>query len=108
MSSPLVNRALYAALCVMNLVIGAVILEIGRGTVPIPKEYEWTVPIILAALNGIALFLPRVGAEGIAQQVDILKARNVKRSDMVVVTQQEALEGIANAPPPDEGRMPPA
>jgi hypothetical protein len=85
MTNPAVSRVLQASLVVMNLVIGAVILEIGKGTIPIPDDLKWTVPIILAALNGISLFLPRVGSERLAQQVDALKAEGVPKSDMVVM-----------------------
>ena len=89
MSNPYVSRAIYAALVVMNLVIGAVILEVGKGTVPIPEAYQWTVPIILAALNGVSLFLPRIGSEPLSQQVDDLRAAGVRRRDMRVVEKDE-------------------
>jgi len=84
-SNPATARVLQASLVIMNLVIGAIILEIGKGTVPIPDHLEWTVPIILAALNGISLFLPRFGSERLAQQVDRLHARGVQKADMRVV-----------------------
>ncbi len=51
-------------------------------------------------------FLPRGGSEDLARQVNLLKAQGVQRKDMVVVTTDEAIEGIAEAPPPDAGRMP--
>lgn len=44
--------------------------------------------------------LARFGSEGLAKQVDALKARGVPRSDMVVVTQGEADRAFAAPPPP--------
>lgn len=86
MSNPMVTRALYGALGVTNLIITALILQIGKGVVPFPDGWEWTIPIVVAALNGIALALPRLGGEPIAQQVDTLKAEGVARRDMRVVS----------------------
>jgi hypothetical protein len=105
-SNPAVSRVLYIFLFCLNLVIGAFLIQLGAGKVPIPDTWQWATPLLLAGLNGLAMFLPRAGGEFIAQQVDALKARGVARRDMVVVTQEEAVVGIANAPPPDAGRHP--
>jgi hypothetical protein len=94
-SNPAISRVLQASLVVMNLIIGALILEIGKGTVPIPDDLTWIVPIVLAALNGISLFLPRVGSERLAQQVDALKSRGVSRGDMMVVSRGDAAGAAA-------------
>lgn len=101
MTGPTLNRVLYAALAILNLMIGALLVEIGKGTVPIPEQWQWAVPVLLAALNGLALFLPRVGSEGLSVQVDALKAKGVHKDDMVVVTQDEAVGGIVNPADPD-------
>jgi hypothetical protein len=90
MTHVVANRVIYAALAVLNLVIGALILQIGKGAVPIPESWQWIVPVILAALNGIALFLPRVGGEDIAAQSDVLRVRGTPRHKQVVVTEDEA------------------
>ncbi len=85
MSNPAFSRVTYMALVVANLVVGALILEIGRGSVPIPETLKWTIPILLALLNGVSLFLPRWGSERLSQQVDILREQGVPRSEMRVV-----------------------
>lgn len=88
-SNPAVSRMIYASLVVMNLIIGALLIEIGRGTVPIPPNLQWTVPILVAALNGIALFLPRIGGERLARQVDRLAESGVPKHRMRVVDREQ-------------------
>lgn len=70
MTTAVNNRLSYAGLVVLNLVIGALLVQIGNGSVPISKDWQWVVPILLALLNGVAMFLPRVGHEDVAQLVD--------------------------------------
>lgn len=105
MTNPLVSRALYALAVIANFVLTAFAIQLGAGKVPIPEASQWTVPLISAAVTAALMFLPRAGAEDLARQVDALKQAGVPRRQMVVVSQEEAIRGIANAPPPDEGRM---
>lgn len=106
MSNPTASRILYAAAIVVSYALTAFAIQLGAGKVPISDDWQWVVPIVSAVVTGMLTLLPRAGSEGLAQQVDALKARGVHRSDMRVVTTEEAIRGIANAPPPDEGRMP--
>lgn len=107
MSKPFWNRAIYIAAIVFSYALSQFAIELGKGTVPIPPEWQWVVPILNAAITGALMFRPRVGYEDIAQQTDLMTAQGHKKRDLVVVTQHEAVVGIANAPPPDVGRMPP-
>lgn len=68
-------------------------------------------PVLAAAIGPIvaglaASRLPRPEGVNLAEQANNLKDQGVARRDMIVVSREEAVVGIANAPPPDEGRMP--
>jgi hypothetical protein len=68
-------------------------------------------PVIAAAIGPIvaglaASRLPRPEGAALAAQIDTLKDQGIARRDMVVVTQEEAVKGMQNAPPPDGDRMP--
>lgn len=80
MAGPTGTRITYAALFVLNVMIGAFLLQVGKGAVPFPASMEWTVPIIVAALNAITWFLPRIGSEQIAGRVNELTALGVPKS----------------------------
>lgn len=63
-------------------------------------------PVIVAAIGPVvtgllATQLTRVGSESIAAQVDSLKAIGTPRHEMVVVSQDEAVSGLANPAEPD-------
>lgn len=47
----------YAILAIANLVLGQLAIEMGAGRVPVPAEFQWLVPLAMAALNGVAMFL---------------------------------------------------
>lgn len=101
-TSPAVSRILQIAAVIASFVLTAFAIELGKGTVPISEEWRWTVPIINAAVTGALIFLPRPGSERLAAQVDDLKARGVPKSDMLVVTQEEAAAAFAaNTAPGD-------
>lgn len=85
MNDPVVSRVTYAFLAILNIIIGQTLIEIGKGTVPFPDSMAWSIPIIVAGLNAITWFLPRIGSERIAQRVNALKAMGVPRSRMRVV-----------------------
>lgn len=55
---------LYFILGILSLGVGALCVEIGRGTVPIPAAYSWTVPILLPMLVGLAARLRKLSGEG--------------------------------------------
>lgn len=68
-------------------------------------------PVIAAAIGPVvaglaASRLPRPEGAALAAQIDDLKARGIPRKELVVVTQEEAVRGIAEAPPDDAGRLP--
>lgn len=72
------------------------------------KAIDWQnvgVVALMALLAAIvAANRPRVGAEHLAAQVDNLKDRGVRRRDMVVLSEAEAVEGLAHTQ--DIGRLP--
>ena len=107
MSNPYVSRILYGVAVVLSYALTSFGIQLGAGKVPISPDWEWVVPILSAVVTGLLTLLPRVGYEHVAQQTDSMVARGYRRRDLVVVTQDEAIQGIASAPPPDEGRMPP-
>jgi len=55
------NRALYGLLGILALGVGALCVEIGKGTVPIPAEYSWLAPVVLPMLVGVAAMLKALG-----------------------------------------------
>ena len=83
--NPFFTRFIYALLVIVNLMIGALLLEIGKGTVPWPENLEWMVPMIVAGLTGATMFLPRIGSEPLAGRVNNLKRQGVPRSRMRVM-----------------------
>lgn len=102
MSNPSVSRALYALAVIANFVLTSFAIQLGAGRVPIPEAWEWITPLISAAVTGALMFLPRAGAEHIAQQVDILASQGVRKRDMVVLEKTEAEACFPSAA--DEGR----
>ncbi len=84
-TSAVVTRITYAILVVLNLMISALLLETGRGNVPFPQGLQWAVPVLVAGLTGVTLFLPRFGGERMAARVDALKKRGVPKARMRVV-----------------------
>lgn len=90
MSGVSYSRVLYAAGCVVNLALTAFAIQLGAGNVPIPTSLIWTVPILTAVVTGLMAFLPRVGSEPIAQQVNALAAQGVHKRDMAVVQKEDA------------------
>lgn len=83
---PLLNRALQAGAVILSFVLTAFAIELGKGTVPIPAEYQWLVPIINAAVTGALIFLPRPGSEMLARQVDHFRSEHhLSRADLQVV-----------------------
>lgn len=87
------SRVLYVGLGILNLMIGTFIYQVGRGEVPFPDNLVWTIPILLTGLNALAMYLPRLGSEPIAEQVDRLKKRGVPRSEMQVVPRPVVFDG---------------
>lgn len=102
-TNPAISRVLQGAAVIASFVLTAFAVELGKGTVPIPEQWQWTVPILNAAITGALIFLPRPGSERLAAQVDHLKAQGVPKSDMMVVTQEEAAAAFAaNVAPGDQ------
>lgn len=93
MTKALKSRVLYVGLGILNLMIGTFIYQVGRGEVPFPDNFVWTIPILLTGLNALAMYLPRLGYEPLAAQVDRLKRRGVAREDMTVVPTFSTSEG---------------
>lgn len=89
MSNPMTSRALYALAVIANFVLTSFAIQLGAGRVPIPEAWEWITPLISAAVTGALMFLPRAGAEHIAQQVDLLSEQGVRKRDMVVVAKDD-------------------
>lgn len=84
--NPLINRLLQVAAVVLSFTLTAFAIELGKGTVPIPPEYQWTVPILNAAITGLLIFLPRPGSERLAREVDHWRSEHhLSRSDLTVV-----------------------
>lgn len=48
----------YAALLIGNAVIVQLVAQLAAGQVPVPPQYGWLVPIVLAPLNLLGLLLP--------------------------------------------------
>jgi hypothetical protein len=95
-------------LYILSIAAGALAAGLGvlatqlAGTDPINLR-----PVIAAAIGPIvaglaASRLPRPEGAQLAAQVDALKARNVPRHEMVVLSEQEAIEGLGQ--PHDIGR----
>jgi len=59
-----VAKILYGILGILALGIGALCVEVGRGTVPIPQEYAWLVPVILPMLVAVSAKLRQLGESG--------------------------------------------
>lgn len=55
------TKMLYGLLGILALGVGALCVEIGKGTVPIPPEYSWLVPVVLPMLVGVAARLKALG-----------------------------------------------
>lgn len=91
MSSPFVSRTLYALAMIANFVLTAFAIQLGAGKVPIPPGWEWTIPLIAAAVTGAMMFLPRAGSEPISMQVDRLQAQGYAKREMIVVPDLTAL-----------------
>lgn len=54
------TTAQYILLSCANAVLAQLAIELGRGQVPIPAGYEWTVPLLSAALVALTATLPKV------------------------------------------------
>lgn len=50
----------YLGLTVASAVLSQLAYELGRGSIPIPDAWQWTVPLISAALVAITAWLPPV------------------------------------------------
>lgn len=87
------SRALYVGLGILNLMIGTFIYQVGRGEVPFPDSFVWAIPVLLTGLNALAAYLPRLGSEPIAEDVDRLKKRGVPKSQMMVVPRPVVYDG---------------
>lgn len=85
-TNPGLNRVLQAGAVILSFLLTAFAVELGKGTVPIPQSYAWTVPIINAGITGALIFLPRPGSEMLARQVNHFRSKhNLSRSDLKVV-----------------------
>lgn len=51
----------YMGLVILNAGLGAFLIQLSAGNVPIPQAWEWTIPILNAMLVMVTAFLPRVG-----------------------------------------------
>jgi hypothetical protein len=92
-TNPAVNRVLQASAVILSFVLTAFAIELGKGTVPIPDQYQWLVPIINAAVTGALIFLPRPGSEMLARQVDHFRTEHqLSRSDLKVVPADPVVE----------------
>jgi hypothetical protein len=103
-SDPMIRTII---LYVLSILAGAIAAGLGvlstqlTGTDPI----DWR-PVIAAMIGPIvaglaASRLPRPEGAALAQQIDALKARGVPRHEQVVVSQEEAVSGLANPADPD-------
>jgi hypothetical protein len=105
MSDPLTRSLVLYAL---SILAGAAAAALGALAVQLAGADPINVrPILLAAIGPIitgllASRLPRPEGAQLAAQVDALKARNVPRHEMVVLSEQEAIEGLGQ--PHDIGR----
>jgi hypothetical protein len=94
-------------LYVLSILAGAIAAGLGvlstqlTGTDPI----DWR-PVLAAAIGPLvaglaASRLPRPEGAALAMQIDALRAQGTPRHEMVVVTQTEAVSGVANPADPD-------
>jgi hypothetical protein len=97
-----ISRIALGALILVNIALGAFAIQLAAGKVPIPESWAWTVPILQAVVVAATALLPRAGSEEIAGQVDALRAGGVPRSEMVVLSKDEAAPRLAGALSPDQ------
>lgn len=55
------EKAGYGALIIINMACAALAIEVGAGRAPIPAEWQWLVPVIVAVLTGLTMLLPKAG-----------------------------------------------
>lgn len=53
----------YLLLSVASAVLSQLAVELGRGNVPIPAGYEWTVSLLSAGIVALTARLPKVGRD---------------------------------------------
>jgi hypothetical protein len=110
MSNPYVSRALYGVLAILGAGVTALIPLLLSGSVPIPKEWVWATPVVIAMLIALAALLPKGGHEEISAQVDALvgkpdaRGNIIRHRDLTVVTKDEAIDAISDAPDNQIGR----
>jgi hypothetical protein len=61
--SKAVIRVLYAVLAVLGAGITALIPVLMSGAAPVPKEWVWAMPVLIAMLVALAALLPKIGHE---------------------------------------------
>jgi hypothetical protein len=61
--SKAVTRILYAVLAVLGAGITALIPVLLSGSAPVPKEWVWAMPVLIAMLVALAALLPKIGHE---------------------------------------------
>ena len=52
----------YGFLIVANAVLTQLVIELGRGTLPIPQEWAGIVPVLVAGITALTMLLPKAGS----------------------------------------------
>lgn len=52
---------LYLTLSILNAGLTAFAVELGKGTVPLPKEWAFVGPVLIACITAAGALLPKVG-----------------------------------------------
>lgn len=87
------TRIVYVILAVLGAGITALIPLMLAGQVPIPREWLWATPVIVAMLIALAAFLPKVGREDISGLVDQVGPYAAK----VALKREAAMQSVATA-----------
>lgn len=91
-----VYRIAYGLAVVLNLGLGAFLTLLATGAVPVPQGWAWATPVVIAAVTGACALLPRLGSEHLSSQVDLLASKGIQKRDMVVMTQDEAVQAMTS------------
>jgi hypothetical protein len=92
--NPTISRMLYAILAILGAGAAALIPLFMAGSVPIPKEWAWAAPVVVAMLIALTAMLPKAGNErldslasevGRPQAEQVLKAESERQQVDAVV-----------------------
>jgi hypothetical protein len=106
MSAQMKNLLVYCGVAVANMLAIATAAALAAGTLPGFREAEFLAPAVPSLVALVALLAPiptawlasnrpRIGSEGLSEQVNALKAQGVPKDRMVVLSEAEAASVLA-------------